>query len=70
MDVWIQLLGAMPKSRLMLHALEGSHRQRVWDLLEHQGIDPQRLKFVGRLPFYEYFKLHEQIDIGLDTISV
>jgi predicted O-linked N-acetylglucosamine transferase (SPINDLY family) len=66
LDVWIQLLGATPKSRLILHAHEGSHRQRVWDSLQHQGIDPHRLRFVGMLPFYEYFNMYEQIDIGLD----
>jgi len=66
LDVWIQLLRATPKSQFILHAHEGSHRQRVWDLLESQGIDPRRLKFVGKAPLPEYFKLYERIDIGLD----
>jgi len=66
LDLWIQLLRVTPKSRLILHAHEGSHRQRVWDLLDHQGIDPRRLKFVGRVPLSEYFKLYNQIDVGLD----
>jgi protein O-GlcNAc transferase len=66
LELWIQLLRATPKSHLILHAHEGSQRQRVRDLLEHQGVDPQRLKFVGKVPFSEYFKLYEQIDIGLD----
>jgi predicted O-linked N-acetylglucosamine transferase (SPINDLY family) len=66
LDLWIQLLRATPKSHLILHAHEGSHRQRVWDLLERQGIDPRRVMFVGRVPLSEYFKRYEQIDIGLD----
>jgi predicted O-linked N-acetylglucosamine transferase (SPINDLY family) len=66
LDLWIQLLRATPKSRLILHANEGSHRQRVRDLLEHQGIDPRRLKFADRVPLSEYYRLYEQIDIGLD----
>jgi protein O-GlcNAc transferase len=66
LELWIQLLRAIPKSRLLLHAHEGSHRQRVRDLLERQGIDPQRLTFVDKVPLSEYFKLYEQIDIGLD----
>jgi predicted O-linked N-acetylglucosamine transferase (SPINDLY family) len=66
LELWIQLLRAAPKSKLILQAGEGSHRQRVWDLLEHGGIDPGRLKFVGRVPLWEYFKRYDQIDVGLD----
>jgi predicted O-linked N-acetylglucosamine transferase (SPINDLY family) len=66
LDAWIQLLRATPKSRLILHAPEGNHRQRLRDLLEHQGIDPHRLKFVDRVPLLEYLKLYDQIDIALD----
>jgi predicted O-linked N-acetylglucosamine transferase (SPINDLY family) len=66
LELWIQLLRATPKSQLILHAYEGSHRQRVRDLLEHEGIDPQRLKFVGMVSLSEYFKRYEQIDVGLD----
>ncbi len=66
LDVWMQLLHAIPKSRLILHAHEGSHRQRVHDLLQHQGINPRRLEFVSKVPLPEYFALHRQIDIGLD----
>jgi protein O-GlcNAc transferase len=66
LDVWIQLLRATPKSKLILHAHEGSHRRRMRDVLEHQGIDPERLKFVGWAPLHKYFELYQQIDIGLD----
>ncbi len=64
--VWIQLLRAMPKSHLILHADEGSHRQRVRDLLEHQAVDPRRLSFMGKVARFQYFKLYDQIDIALD----
>jgi len=66
LDLWIQLLRVTAISHLILHAHEGSHRQRVWNLLERRGIDPQRLKFVASVPLSQYFKLYEQIDIGLD----
>ncbi|MGD0390242.1 MAG: hypothetical protein ABSC42_14950, partial [Tepidisphaeraceae bacterium] len=66
LELWIQLLRATPKSHLIVHAKEGSHRQRVRDLLERQGIDPRRLKFAGLVSLSEYFKLYEQIDVGLD----
>jgi protein O-GlcNAc transferase len=66
LQLWIQLLQAIPKSQLVLHAHEGNHRDRVRDLLKQGEVDPARLKFVGWVPYYEYFKLYQQIDIGLD----
>ena len=47
-------------------AHEGSHRQRVRDLLQNQGIDPNRLEFAGKVSLTEYLASHRQIDIGLD----
>ena len=63
---WIELLKSMPRSRLLLHAGEGSLRQRTYDLLGRGGIDRDRLRFVGKIPLYDYFELYQQIDIGLD----
>ena len=66
LDGWIHLLQAIPKSRLILHAHEGDHRQRVWDLLRQRGIDPNRLIFHASAPLGQYLKQYDQIDIGLD----
>ncbi len=66
LEVWMQLLRALPKSHLILHAHEGSHRQRVRELLQNQGIDPERLKFASKASLSDYFALHQQIDICLD----
>ncbi len=66
LDVWIEILQKISNSRLILHAHEGSHRQRVWDVLQSRGIDPRRLEFIGRIPLYDYLQLHQQIDIALD----
>jgi len=56
----------VPQSRLVLHAGEGEHRQRVADLLERTGVDAGRLSFMGRVPIGEYFGAYRGIDIGLD----
>jgi protein O-GlcNAc transferase len=64
---WSDLLQAVPNSHLILHALEGSHRQRTLDIFARTGIDPSRLSFVGALPLREYFQLYHHIDIALDT---
>jgi len=63
---WCALLRAVEQSHLVLHAHEGSPRQRLRDLLESQGVDPQRLRFMGRVPLTQYFQEYQQIDIGLD----
>jgi predicted O-linked N-acetylglucosamine transferase (SPINDLY family) len=58
---WCRLMQEVPGSRLTLHAPQGGHRQ-----LTEEGIDPDRMTFVGRLPVREYLRLYQTIDIGLD----
>ena len=64
---WAKLLRAVPNSHLLLHSREGSHRQRVHEQLEQEGIEPKRVRFSGRVPAQEYFDLYRRIDIALDT---
>ncbi len=63
---WARLLRAVPHSQLLLHAPEGDHRNRTAGLFQKRGIDPNRLRFVGKMPITEYFQLYHQIDIALD----
>ena len=65
-SAWADLLGRAPGSRLIVHALHGSHRRRASDFLAARGIDPDRLEFVGLLPLDAYFRQHQRIDIALD----
>jgi predicted O-linked N-acetylglucosamine transferase (SPINDLY family) len=67
LGAWIQLLQNVPKSQLLLHVNDGSHRQRVRDRLQREGIDPARLRFAGFMPTRQYFELYRMIDLGLDT---
>jgi len=67
LDLWARLLGAVPGSRLTLHAREGSHRQRVLDYLQREGVEPRRVSFVGEAPAEAYFGSYQSIDIALDT---
>jgi predicted O-linked N-acetylglucosamine transferase (SPINDLY family) len=64
---WAQILSRVPQSRLVLHADEGNHRQRVLDYMHTMGIDPARLTFVGKVPPTAYFELYQSLDIALDT---
>jgi protein O-GlcNAc transferase len=64
---WAKLLRAVPRSQLLLHAHAGSHRLRVQGFLEHEGLEPARVRFTGIVPLREYFQLYHRIDIALDT---
>jgi predicted O-linked N-acetylglucosamine transferase (SPINDLY family) len=67
LGAWAKLLRAIPNSQLLLSAHEGSHRQRVQEQLQWEGIAPQRVRFVGKMPPLDYFRLYHEIDIALDT---
>jgi len=64
---WIKLLKSVPNSQLLLHALEGSHRQSLRDRMHREGIEAARLRFASFMPTQQYFELYRLIDIGLDT---
>jgi len=66
LDVWSRVLMAVPGSRFLLHAKEGSHRKRVIEHLGRNGIDSSRLEFVGFLPLHDYIRQYHSIDIALD----
>lgn len=65
-DTWISILQRVPDSRLILHAHEGSHRQRLRDLLASQSIDPNRLEFIGFFSISAYCSQYARIDVALD----
>lgn len=67
LDTWTRILRDVPDSHFLLSAPEGSHRQRILDLLNRQGVASARVQFVARQRPGEYFRLYDQIDIALDT---
>jgi predicted O-linked N-acetylglucosamine transferase (SPINDLY family) len=64
---WAEILRRVPKSRLILHTREGSHRQRTRERFWAQGIAPDRIEFIEGLPMPDYFAKYNQIDIALDA---
>jgi predicted O-linked N-acetylglucosamine transferase (SPINDLY family) len=66
LQTWARLLAGIPGSRLILQAQEGSHRQRVLDVLQREGIDASRVWFTPRIRPADYFRLYDWIDICLD----
>jgi predicted O-linked N-acetylglucosamine transferase (SPINDLY family) len=67
LKLWARVLTAVDRSRLLLLAAEGSHRQHTLDLLEEEGVEPDRVTFFAKLPRPQYLQLHHRIDVGLDT---
>jgi predicted O-linked N-acetylglucosamine transferase (SPINDLY family) len=65
-STWCELLRRVPNPRLILHAREGSHRQRTHQRFAEQYVDPKRVEFVSGLAMPEYFATYNQIDIALD----
>ena len=68
MMAWAAILRAVPNSRLLLHAHEGSHRQRLHECFERESVEAKRVEFAGFMPAGKYFDLHRKIDIALDTV--
>ena len=67
-DLWSRVLAAVPGSRLLLVAAEGSHRSRTADRFAAAGVAGGRVRFVDRQPRRAYLQLYHGIDIGLDTV--
>lgn len=65
--VWAKLLQAVPNSRLLivLSDVEDAGGQ-FRNAFAAQGVAPERLRFVGRLPYDQYLALYREVDIALD----
>ena len=66
LKMWSALLRQVPHSRLIMHSGQGSHRQKAKDIFAGEGVDPDRVSFVGSVTLEEYYRQYEQIDIALD----
>jgi len=65
--LWARVLSAVPESRLLLLAPEGSARNRVRSFFEEAGVKQDRIRFVGRSARLEYLNRYREIDLCLDT---
>ena len=68
-ELWARVLKRIPSSRLLIGALPD---QRVAEQLRHRfgaaGIERERLDLRLRLDLNAYLKLHDEVDILLDTL--
>ncbi|MGA2442601.1 MAG: hypothetical protein ABSH08_16730, partial [Tepidisphaeraceae bacterium] len=65
--LWAQILKTVDRSRLMMLCPEGSHRQPLLDMLQREGINPDRVELIAHRPRLQYLELYHRIDVGLDT---
>ena len=63
LDVWAEILTAVPTSRLTVVGRTGNN---LVDKLEARGVDSARIRMLDYLPMPDYLELHHQIDILLD----
>jgi predicted O-linked N-acetylglucosamine transferase (SPINDLY family) len=66
LDLWAKILAAIPNSRLVIHIHRQNHQALALARFSENGIDPQRIAFVGLLPLADYFSQYHRIDIALD----
>jgi predicted O-linked N-acetylglucosamine transferase (SPINDLY family) len=67
-DLWIEILRAVPDSRFILHAKPGRYLESVKERFERAGVSRERLEFVGQVSWPEFFQTFARIDISLDPI--
>ncbi len=65
--MWVKILRNVPDAHMLIHAMPGTHRDRIWDSFAAEGVAKSRVNFIERLPMHQYFQLYAGIDIALDT---
>ncbi len=63
---WCEILRRVAGSRLILHAHEGAHRQRVRELFLSEGLEPARVELQRFMALQEYLRSYGRIDVALD----
>jgi protein O-GlcNAc transferase len=66
LDLWAEILTAIPRSRMIIHSYPGSHLDAVRERFAAAGVSPDRLEFVPKLSWSEYVQTYGRIDIALD----
>jgi predicted O-linked N-acetylglucosamine transferase (SPINDLY family) len=65
--LWSAALDRVDRSRLLLLAPAGSHRQDLLARFAAHAVDPGRIEFVPYQSRADYLRTYHRIDVGLDT---
>jgi len=66
LDLWAEILAAVPQSRMIIHAHPGSHRDDARRRFAEAGVEPDRIEFVPQQSWAQYVQTYARIDIALD----
>jgi protein O-GlcNAc transferase len=66
LELWARLMGAIPRSRLMIFTPPGEARNRVTERFVQNGVERERLEFVNKKPLGDYLKQFNCVDVALD----
>jgi protein O-GlcNAc transferase len=70
-ELWTQLLRAVPDSRLLMVAVpEGESRQQLTEQFAALGVPAERLEIRGKLPASEFHRMLQRVDLTLDPVTV
>jgi predicted O-linked N-acetylglucosamine transferase (SPINDLY family) len=64
-EAWSEILRRVARSRLILSAPPGRHRDEI--RRRFAGVDADRIEFIDRLPMRDYLEIYHRVDIALDT---
>jgi protein O-GlcNAc transferase len=66
--LWAQVMRAVPRARMILHAPAGMGETVARERFGAVGITGDRMEFVDRQPWPQYMRTFERIDVALDPI--
>jgi len=66
LDLWAEILSALPGSRMIIHSYPGSHLDGVRARFAASGVSGDRLEFVAKQPWTDYLQTYGRIDVALD----
>ncbi len=70
LQLWVEILLQVPHSRLLIQnaSMNDAHfKQTFIDYWVQKGIDSTRIELQKTIPFLEYMRLYQQVDICLDS---
>ncbi len=66
LDLWLEILLAVPRSRLVLYAPAGACREALLERFVRKNITAERLQFIGKQPWEQFVRSYQAVDIALD----
>ncbi len=66
--LWGRVMETSPGSTILILASGEWHRNKLRGMFQRAGISPQRVEFVDRVSRLDFLRLHDSIDVCLDTL--